>query len=316
MPQASTSSAARARRASFDPLRPFTRAQALRAGLTDRDLTRGAYRRLLHGIYVSAAVPDTPALRAEAALLTHHPTAVATHVTAARMLRAPVPDVSEEHVTVPDEDQRRRRRGVRCHVASIDATDIRIMEGVRFSRPERMFVELAELLGLVDLVVVGDFLVRRKHTTRGALVKYCADSHAPFAKEARRAATYVRDRVDSPMETRLRMLLVLAGLPEPEVNMTIRDEGGTILMRVDLCYPRARLAIEYDGRHHVELEEQWDRDVERRDDLDDSWRMLTVTSKGIYKRPDKTVDRVWRALRKRGYPRLRRPTDAWRPHFR
>jgi hypothetical protein len=179
-----------------------------------------------------------------------------------------------------------------------------------------MFVELASLLGLVDLVAVGDFLVRRKHTTCAALVDFCGGSRDVHAKEARRAAAYVRDRVDSPMETRLRMLIVLAGLPEPEVNLTIHDEGGTILMRVDLCYPRVRLAIEYDGRHHVQLEEQWGRDVERRDDLDDSWRMLTVTSKGIYKQPDKTVDRVWRALRKRGYPRLRRPTDAWRPHFR
>ena len=302
--------------AAFDPREPFTRAQALRAGLTDRDLTRGAYRRLLHGIYVAAAVPDAPLLRAKAALLTHDPAAVATHVTAARIIGAPVPKLPHEHVTVPDEDQRRRRRGVRCHVASIDAAEVRVLEGVRFSCPERMFVELAALLGLVDLVAVGDFLVRRRHTTSAALVAYCSRSQDAHASSARRAASYVRDRVDSPMETRLRMLIVLAGLPEPEVNVTIRDQGGTILMRVDLCYRRARLAIEYDGRHHVELEEQWDRDVERRDDLDDSWRMLTVTSKGIYKRPDKTVDRVWRALRNRGYPRLRRPTDAWRPHFR
>jgi very-short-patch-repair endonuclease len=118
------------------------------------------------------------------------------------------------------------------------------------------------------------------------------------------------------MESRLRMLLVLAGLPEPEVNVQIRDEHGTVLMRVDLCYPAARLAIEYDGRHHVELERQWERDVERRDDLDDGWRMLTVTSKGIYKEPGATIDRVWRALRRRGHPGLRRPGDAWRPHFR
>ena len=49
---------------------------------------------------------------------------------------------------------------------------------------------------------------------------------------------------------------------------------------------------------------------------DDGWRMLTVTSKGIYKEPATTVDRVWRALRRRSFPGLRRPRDAWRPHFR
>lgn len=303
-------------RLTFDPTQPFTRAQALAAGLTDRELRGRRYRRLLHGVYVSAAVPDTPSLRARGALLVHPPGAVATHFSAARVWGAPLPRDPLEHVTVTVPEDRRHRQGLRCHLAAMAADDVRVVDGVRLSCPERMFVEVAGFLGLVDLVVVGDWLVRNRRTTCEALVKYCATSPDQHAKAARRAASYVRDRVDSPMETRLRMLLVLAGLPEPEVNRTIRDDGGTILMRVDLSYPSVRLAIEYDGRHHVELEQQWERDVERRDDLDDSWRMLTVTSKGIYKTPDKTVDRVWRALRKRGYPRLRRPTDAWRPHFR
>ena len=39
---------------------------------------------------------------------------------------------------------------------------------------------------------------------------------------ARRAASLAREGVDSPQETRLRLLLVLAGLPEPRVNVIIR----------------------------------------------------------------------------------------------
>jgi very-short-patch-repair endonuclease len=300
----------------FDPTRPFTRAEALAAGLTDRELRGPSYRRILHGVYVSAAVPDTAFLRAGAALLVHPPHAVATHFSAARAIGAPVPAHPWEHVTVAEREDRRHRQGLRCHVAAIATAEIRVIEGLRFSCPERIFVELAPFLGLVELVIVGDWLVRNRHTTRAGLVEFCGTSSDPHAKAARRAAASVRDRVDSPMETRLRMLLVLAGLPEPEVNRTIRDENGTVLMRVDLSYPAARLAIEYDGRHHIELEQQWERDVERRDDLDDSWRMLTVTSKGIYKKPEETIDRVWTALRRRRHPGLRRPTDGWRPHFR
>ena len=45
--------------------------------------------------------------------------------------------------------------------------------------------------------------------------------HGRGAKLARRAARFVRDGVDSAMETRLRMLLVLAGLPAPEVNFIL-----------------------------------------------------------------------------------------------
>jgi very-short-patch-repair endonuclease len=300
----------------LDPMQPFTRAEALAVGITDRQLRGSRHRRLLHGVYVSAAVPDTPMLRARAALLVHPAGAVATHFSAARMWGAPVPAHPFEHVTVAVPQDRRHRQGLRCHVAAIAAADVRVVEGVRLSCPERMFVEMAAFLGLVDLVVVGDWLVRHRRTTPSTLLAHCRTSQHEHASSARRAASYVRERVDSPMESRLRMLLVLAGLPEPEVNVQIRDEHGTVLMRVDLCYPAARLAIEYDGRHHVELERQWERDVERRDDLDDGWRMLTVTSKGIYKEPGATIDRVWRALRRRGHPGLRRPGDAWRPHFR
>jgi very-short-patch-repair endonuclease len=301
---------------SFDPMQPFTRADALAAGLADRQLRGPRYRRLLHGVYVAAAVPDTPWLRARAALHVHPPGAVATHFSAARAWGAPVPAHPLEHVTVEVPQDRRHRQGLRCHIAAIAAADVRVVNGIRLSSPERMFVEMAAFLGLVELVVIGDCLVRQRRTSPSALVAYCAASQDPHVASARRAASYVRDRVDSPMETRLRMLLVLAGLPEPEVNVEIRDEHGTVLMRVDLCYPGVRLAIEYDGRHHVERERQWERDVERRDDLDDGWRMLTVTSKGIYREPEVTVHRVWRALRRRGFTGLRRPGDAWRAHFR
>ncbi len=95
-----------------------------------------------------------------------------------------------------------------------------------------MFVELASLLTLVDLVVVGDHLVRRRRTTCADLVAWCAQSSDRGAQAARRAAAYVRDRVDSPMETRVRMLIVLAGIPEPEVNLTVRAGDGMPLRRV------------------------------------------------------------------------------------
>jgi hypothetical protein len=59
------------------------------------------------------------------------------------------------------------------------------------------------------------------------------------------------------MESRLRMLLVLAGLPEPTVNHIVRDDRGNWVRRFDLAYPDLRIAIEYDGRHHIERQEQW-----------------------------------------------------------
>ena len=78
-----------------------------------------------------------------------------------------------------------------------------------------------------------------------------------------------------------------------------------------------RLIVEYDGRHHVEVKDSWLSDLRRREELDDAaWRLLVVTSDGIYRTPAETVARVHGALRRQGWPGLPpRPSDAWRPHF-
>ena len=54
------------------------------------------------------------------------------------------------------------------------------------------------------------------------------------------------------METRLRLLLVLSGLPRPHAQVRITDEAGRFLGRPDLCYPEQRLCLEYDGGAHRE----------------------------------------------------------------
>jgi len=300
----------------LDVTRPFTRAAALQAGLTDRQLGGPHFRRLLHRVYVSQDVPDSPDQRAAAALLLHGSDAVLSHTSAARLVGAPVPDDGEEHVTVPDAGQRRRQQQVACHVAALEADEIRILRGLRLTSPHRLFLDLAGRLTLVDLVVLGDWLVRRNHTTCDALRGYVHRSSGRHVRRARRAAGLVRDAVDSPMETRLRLLIVFAGLPEPAVNLRIRDEAGTVVLRLDLCWPKFRLAVEYDGRHHVERIDQWNRDHDRRDELEDQgWRLIVVTAKGIYREPEVTLDRIWRALRERGV-QLGPLDDGWRRHFR
>jgi hypothetical protein len=116
------------------------------------------------------------------------------------------------------------------------------------------------------------------------------------------------------MESRLRMLLVLAGLPEPEVNLELRDGEGFFLLRPDLSWPTLKVAVEYDGQHHLTSTRQWERDVERRNDLTAAgWLLITVTASGVYRTPEDTVRRVADALSRRSTPV--RTSDAWRRHF-
>lgn len=301
--------------ARLDTRRPFTRADALAAGIPASALRGSRFRRIFTGVYIEARVPEHPLVRARAALLLHPPSAFVSHVSAARVLGLPVPRDPLEHVTVASAGDRSKRAGIRCHVGPGD--DVIEVQGIRVSGPHRMFVELASVLHLVDLVVVGDALVRTGKATPESLVAACEQCENRHAGAALRAARLVRAMVDSPMETRLRLLIVLAGLPEPVVNHRIRDQDGRVLRRFDLSYPSVRLIVEYDGRQHVEVKANWTSDLDRREELDDNgWRILVVTSDGIYRDPARTVARVHRALRTCGWRGLpARTSDAWRPHF-
>lgn len=299
----------------FDPLHPFTTAQAVAAGIPASRLRGSTYRRLAKGKYVAARRTRDAVLDAEAALLGHPEDAFVCHVTAARLYGMPVPHDLHAHVAVSAPEQRRRRSGIRSHVAA-PGTQVVLFRGVRATAPVDVFVQLAETLPLVELVVQGDYLVAHQWCTPQQLVDACATSREDHAGRALAAARYVRSGVDSPMETRLRMLLVLAGLPEPVVNHLVLWPDGRVRRRFDLCYPRLRLIVEYDGRQHADDAAQHDHDLLRREELDEQgWRMVVVTAKGIYGDPEGTLLRVRRAIMQQGGdvpPRLR---STWRRHF-
>ena len=114
------------------------------------------------------------------------------------------------------------------------------------------------------------------------------------------------------METRLRVLLVLAGLPTPEVQVTVSADGRTF--RFDLAYPQERIAIEYDGAHHFDSEAQKQAAVRRNDPLRrEGWTIVSVVSRGILRDPAGTIDQIAWLLTDRGR-RVRRSAE-WTVHF-
>ncbi|NYG59750.1 very-short-patch-repair endonuclease [Nocardioides daedukensis] len=300
----------------LDTRSPFHRTEALAAGLTDWDLRGSRFQTILRGVDITSAIRVTWRHRSLAALkAVPAPDAHLSHVSAARAHGVPVPAITDEHVTVSRPEDRRRTAGVRCHVAPTG--DVVWSGSARVSSSERTFVELASQLGLVDLVVAGDSMVRWGHASLTSLENYLDGCTLPGVRAARKAFAHVRERVDSPMESRLRMLLVLAGLPEPEVNMEIRLGDGTVARRYDLCWKDVRVIVEYDGRQHVEVRENWENDLKRREAIDeDGWRIIVITASGVYKEPGETVRRVFTVLKARRLPGLpARPSEQWRPHF-
>jgi hypothetical protein len=105
--------------------------------------------------------------------------------------------------------------------------------------------------------------------------------------------------VDSPRETWPRLCLVLAGLPAPECNPTIRGEG--VSWRVDLVYQGFRILIEYEGDQHRLDQDQWNRDIERQEGFTrNQWALLRITAARA-RRPRWIVVRVYAMLQDAGY---------------
>jgi hypothetical protein len=300
----------------FDSKQPFSRADARAAGIRLKTLLSSRFHKVFYDCYVSSTVPLTTRLRAMAALGISPPGSYVSHATAARLWGGIVPDVPDVHVTVPAMTGRSSRQGVKAHAGG-NAAAVTRFRNLPISTPEQTFLDLATNLSLVALVVLGDSLIKAGRTSAAAL---CDSAHAwrgRGAKTARRAARHVRDGVDSAMETRVRMLLVLAGPPVPEVNFILHRPDGSWWMRFDLCYPSLKLIIEYDGRHHAEDSEQWLHDLKRREALDRmGWRIIVITRYDYYDAPEEILRRVRDALIDLGMTRVpRRFRTEWTRHI-
>jgi very-short-patch-repair endonuclease len=97
---------------------------------------------------------------------------------------------------------------------------------------------------------------------------------------------------ESPMETRLRWLLLQRGLPRPEVQVDLRADNNRY--RADLYYPTARLILEYDGDNHRDrlVEDNFRQNLL----LNAGFRLLRFTAADVYGRPDVVEGMVRSAL--------------------
>jgi very-short-patch-repair endonuclease len=294
----------------------LTRAKARAMGIPLSDLLGPGFTRLFHDTYIGTGQMITLRLRART-IMKRLPTAKhVSHHTAVRLWGAVAPDSAEIHVSMPSRETRCRRAGVAAHLGNASAQTT-ICDGLRVSTPVQAFLDLASIgVNLVDLVIAGDSLVKANDLDPQQFVATAAEYQGRNARRARRAASLVRAGVDSPMETRVRLLIVLAGLPEPKVNMIVRIADGKWRWRFDLCYPECKLIIEYDGHQHAYDAEQWSNDLERREGLDqEGWRILIVISDGIYADPLRTLHRVRTALEERGARVPKSFKQEWTRHF-
>lgn len=292
------------------PGQPFTRDEALAAGVSSWALSRGRFIRVLPGVYVDAETPLTQYVMVRAALK-RAPEAIVSGRSAALLWNAVVPPSADVELVLP-RDQRLNVRGIREHRPAQRPAWVYRM-GMRVTTPAATFVRLAHELDLVDLVAAGDSLVRHTDATPQDLVDAAAESRARRSRLARQAAALVRDDVDSVQETRMRLLILFAGFPEPEVNIVVRTGSGEWEFRLDSGHRRQLVAFEYDGRQHEELDAVAYDEQRRRRLGSRGWTIHSFTAEDIFHNPDQTVDRLAEVHRSAGIPFRR--SSAWQRYF-
>ncbi|GAA1742372.1 endonuclease domain-containing protein [Luedemannella helvata] len=254
---------------------------AIAAGLiTQAQLRSPAWRRLLRGVYADADLPVTHELRCRAVARY----ALATGGALAGRSAATIlgPGLSEPQdpveVVVPAPDVRSRTSEVINHVADVPPADLCQVRGMPVTTPLRTCWDLGRWLPVTDAVVLVDRFLQSGLVTAPELAAYAArrkglHGAARFAS----VSSLVDGRAESPQESRLRVALVLAGLPIPQVQWKIHDAAGFVA-RVDLAYPAWRIAIEYDGVWHANAD-QLSRDRRRLNRLQAAgWLVIHVTS--------------------------------------
>ena len=207
---------------------------------------------------------------------------------------------------------RPRLRGVIGHELSGSHLRVAMRHGLPVCDPVTTWLQLAGSYSLRWLVAAADHLVLsplvpdpsdpRPHARLDVFAKRVRVFHGRHAERAHEAVDLVREGVESPQETFLRLDLLDYGLPEPLVNHEIRDATGRMIAVGDLVYPAYRILVEYDGEQHRTDSWQYRRDIERHDELAEAgWTRIRVGKDTPRLGPRSAPVRTRLALRRAGY---------------
>lgn len=257
----------------------FLGSHAIAEGLLTRNQLRTrSYQRLVQNVYADPGLPLDHRLRSRGVALLLPPEALIGGHSAAAWYGAPWAGPADPVTVVcPEETRWSGPRGVRVHRTVLARADRRVVDDVPVTTALRTAWDVMALEPLTTAVAALDAMVASEHVALTDLVTLAERGAGRWGVgRVRRAVPLVDARAESPTESRLRVLLVLAGLqPEPQFEVL---HGRRFVARVDLAFPEARLAIEYEGAHHF-VDGQIARDDERLERLRAAgWRVIRVTA--------------------------------------
>lgn len=281
--------------------RPFRVREALRRGISAGRLRSRSLFRPFHGIRTWTR-PESHEQRARAVLPRLRPDQAFSHTTAAVILGVPLPRRLERdpriHITTVGTDQAIRVRGTVGHRSRRDRIRLVHSGTAALTHPADTFVALATLLSRDELIVVGDALVGWLGWCEVDELLTAARRHrgARGIRKVRAALSEIRPGSRSPGETRLRLALTRRGLPQPALNHDVVEDGRWVAC-VDLAYPQARVAIEYESDLHRTDPRAFRKDLTRGEQLRDvGWWLVRATADDVGSAVETFVARVRRLV--------------------
>lgn len=186
------------------------------------------------------------------------------------------------------------------------------VDGVRVASAPTLWALMASRWSVHELVMLGDAIVSKADNypnrrltgplaTADALHAVAGRwSSSRGASRMAQALPRIREGVESPRETEMRLLIVDAGMPEPEVQVSIHDpDTRVILGRADLLHRDARVVEEYEGDGHRE-KGQWDRDIEKYREFERiGLHVVRATNRDLVPRPERWLSDLAAQLRSR-----------------
>lgn len=274
--------------------KPFSLTEARHAGLTLSALRGKAWRRVGAELYCWTGLQADPGALLAGWRDVLPADAVFAGATAAWILGLDFDPTNPVEIIVPTNSGVRARTGLsvrRCEIFSGEAVAIR---GLKATTLLRTLLDLCHRWTPVEALVAIDMAIGLGLTRAAELNRYARAIRGRQGASRYRSLVRIAGAAESPMETRLRWLLIQARLPCPEIQADLHDGDRQFLGRADLYYPVARLVIEYDGGNHRERLVDDNRRQNRL--INAGFRLLRFTAADVLGRPDVVAAQVRGAL--------------------
>ncbi|MFB8278347.1 hypothetical protein [Nocardia colli] len=235
----------------------ISRRQALAAGMSDGELQRlcrsGKWRRVRAGHYLNAPGRELTStgrhlLLAMATCEAMSDDAVASHCSASVIHGLPTWSLPLEraHMTRNRGNGGFIKKHLVLHAAQLAPDEITLVNGLRVTTVPRTIIDIARSSGFEPAVAVGDSALRQGLTTARELHAQVMRRRRGW-QQAMRVIEFLDGRSESVGESRSRVLIQRAGLPEPELQARIFTDDEICVARVDFLFAGMGVIGEFDG---------------------------------------------------------------------